>query len=91
MRELKNLDWEHLGFIYRPCEKRYVAEYKNGAWSEGGLSDDPEVRINECAGILQYCQECFEGLKAYECGAYVQFCRVSLHAALPQGALPGCP
>ncbi len=66
MRELKNLDWEHLGFIYRPCEKRYVAEYKNGAWNEGGLSDDPEVRINECAGILQYCQECFEGLKAYE-------------------------
>ena len=31
--------------------------------------------INECAGILQYCQECFEGLKAYttEDGSIVTF------------------
>ncbi len=66
MRELKDLDWKNLGFIYRPCDWRYVAEFKDGSWQEKGLSDDPEVRINECAGILQYCQECFEGLKAYE-------------------------
>ncbi len=32
---------------------------------EGTLTEDPNVVINECAGILQYCQECFEGLKAY--------------------------
>ena len=31
----------------------------------GTLTEDPNVVINECAGILQYCQECFEGLKAY--------------------------
>ena len=66
MRELKDLDWKNLGFVYRPCDWRYVAEYKEGKWQEGHMSDDPEVRINECAGILQYCQECFEGLKAYE-------------------------
>jgi ATP-binding cassette subfamily C protein len=31
--------------------------------------------LNECAGILQYCQECFEGLKAYttEDGSIVTF------------------
>lgn len=66
MVERKNLDWNNLGFAYRPCDKRYVANYKNGAWDAGYLSDDPNVTINECAGILQYCQECFEGLKAYE-------------------------
>ena len=39
---------------------------KNGAWDEGGLTADANVVINECAGILQYCQEVFEGLKVYE-------------------------
>lgn len=66
MRELKDIDWKNLGFQYRPCDMRYVAEYKDGSWDEGRLSADPNVTINECAGILQYCQECFEGLKAYE-------------------------
>lgn len=36
----------------------------NGA--KAGLTDDPNVVLNECAGILQYCQEVFEGLKAYK-------------------------
>ena len=46
-------------------DKRYVSNYKNGAWDEGTLTDDAQVVLNECAGILQYCQEVFEGLKAY--------------------------
>ena len=44
---------------------RYVADYKDGAWEEGRLTTDSTVALNECAGILQYCQEIFEGLKAY--------------------------
>ena len=46
-------------------DKRYVSHYKDGAWDEGALVEDDTVNINECAGILQYFQECFEGLKAY--------------------------
>jgi branched-chain amino acid aminotransferase len=42
-----------------------VSKYKDGAWDEGVLTDDAEVRISECAGVLQYSQSCFEGLKAY--------------------------
>ena len=42
-----------------PTDKRYVANYKDGKWSEGVLTSDPNVVINECAGILQYCQEIF--------------------------------
>ena len=63
--EKANLDWSNLGFEYRVTPKRYVSNYKDGKWEEGGLIDDPTVTISECAGILQYCQECFEGLKAY--------------------------
>ncbi len=64
--EKKELDWKNIGFGYRPLEFRYVSNFKDGKWDEGTLSDDPNVIINECAGILQYCQEVFEGLKAYE-------------------------
>ena len=63
--EKKNLDWENLGFSYMTTDYRYVADYKDGAWGEGRLTTDPCVELNECAGILQYCQEIFEGLKAY--------------------------
>ncbi len=63
--EKKNLDWENLGFSYMTTDYRYVADYKDGAWGEGRLTTDPCVTLNECAGILQYCQEIFEGLKAY--------------------------
>ena len=39
------------------------------------MTEDANVVINECAGILQYCQEVFEGLKAYttEDGSIVTF------------------
>ena len=39
--------------------------YKRQAWDEGALIDDPMVQISECAGVLQYAQTVFEGLKAY--------------------------
>lgn len=73
--EKKNIDWANLSFIYQPTEKRYISNYKNGIWDEGFLSDDPNVVINESAGVLQYAQTCFEGLKAYttEDGRIVTF------------------
>lgn len=63
--EKKNIDWENLGFGYAQTDMRYVSNYKNGAWDEGALTSDSNVVINECAGVLQYAQTCFEGLKAY--------------------------
>ena len=63
--EKKNLDWSNIGFRYMATDMRYVAYYKDGRWGEGELTADATVTLNECAGILQYCQECFEGLKAY--------------------------
>lgn len=63
--EKKNIDWSNLGFDYISSDYRYVSNYKNGAWDEGTLSTDDQVVISECACVLQYCQACFEGLKAY--------------------------
>ena len=64
--EKKNIDWSNLGFGYVQTDWRYVANYKNGAWDEGGLTADPNIVLSECAGVLQYAQTCFEGLKAYQ-------------------------
>ena len=55
----KDIDWGNLGFEYTKTDKRFIAEYRNGAWSEGELSDDENLVINECAGVLHYAQECF--------------------------------
>ena len=63
--EKKDIDWGSLGFAYQPTDYSYVCNYKNGAWEEGGLTADHTVTLSECAGILHYCQEVFEGLKAY--------------------------
>ena len=52
-----------------------MANYKNGAWDEGTMSDDPNIVMSECACVLQYAQTCFEGIKAYttEDGRIVTF------------------
>lgn len=61
----KNIDWSNLGFGYIETEKRFVSNFKDGAWDEGALIDDANVTISECACVLQYAQTVFEGLKAY--------------------------
>ena len=61
----KDLDWGNLTFSYMPTDYSYVCNYRDGAWEEGGLTSEHTVTLSECAGILHYCQEVFEGLKAY--------------------------
>lgn len=61
----KNLDWANIGFGYISTDKRYISNYKDGAWDDGVLSSDNTIVLNECAGVLQYAQTIFEGLKAY--------------------------
>lgn len=63
--EKKNIDWENLGFGYIETEKRYVSNFKDGAWDEGTLTEDADVVMSECACVLQYAQTIFEGMKAY--------------------------
>ena len=32
--EKKNLDWSNLGFEYIQTDKRYVSNFKDGAWDD---------------------------------------------------------
>ena len=82
MVEKKDLDWGSLTFAYTPTDYSYVCNYKDGAWGEDILTPDHTLQLSECAGIFHYCQEIFEGLKAYTCedGSVVCF-RPNLNAA----------
>ena len=71
--EKKDIDWGSLGFGYMKTDYSYEAHWKDGEWDEGGLTTDHTLHVSECGGIFHYCQEVFEGLKAYttEDGYYV--------------------
>ena len=77
-----DMDWGSIGFSYNKTEWRYVSNYKQGAWDEGGLTQEDTITLSECAGVLQYAQTIFEGLKAYTTadGRVVTF-RPDLNAA----------
>lgn len=60
-----DIDWSKLGFGYVKTPYRFAASFKDGKWDEGGLTEDDKIVISECAGVLQYAQTAFEGLKAY--------------------------
>lgn len=78
----KDLDWGNLPFGYMKTDKSFVSNFKNGAWDAGELTADHSITMSECAGVLQYAQTCFEGLKAYTTkdGSIVTF-RPDLNAA----------
>ncbi|MCQ2556846.1 branched-chain amino acid aminotransferase [Ligilactobacillus equi] len=63
--KLEDLEWTNLGFKYRDLPYSFQAVYKDGAWQEGGLTEDSTIVLSEAAQVLHYGQEVFEGLKAY--------------------------
>ena len=63
--EKKDIDWSNLSFGYQQTDYSYVSNYKDGKWDDGQLTKDHTITLNECAGVFQYAQTCFEGLKAY--------------------------
>ncbi len=73
--EKQNIDWHNIGFAYQKTRARYVSNFKDGKWDDGQMTEDDTVTMSECAGVLQYSQSCFEGLKAYttEDGRIVTF------------------
>ena len=80
-KSIKKIDWANLPFGYIKTDKRFVAEFRGGKWNGGKLTSDDTLSLSECAGVLQYAQTCFEGLKAYttEDGRIVTF-RPNLNA-----------
>lgn len=79
--EKQNIDWSNLGFGYMPTGERFVSNYKDGKWDNGIMTEDTTVTISECAGVLQYAQTCFEGVKAYTtCDGRIVVFRPDLNA-----------
>ena len=39
----KDIDWNNLGFGYVKTDKRYVSNFKDGAWDDGALIDDDMI------------------------------------------------
>ena len=79
--EKQNIDWSNLGFGYMTTGERFVSNYKDGKWDDGVMTTDATVTISECAGVLQYAQTVFEGLKAYTtCDGKIVVFRPDLNA-----------
>ncbi|KAH0450373.1 hypothetical protein IEQ34_021065 [Dendrobium chrysotoxum] len=64
--ELADINWDNLGFGLVPTDYMYIAKSPiDGVFTEGGLQRFGPIQMCPSAGILNYGQGLFEGLKAY--------------------------
>jgi len=66
--ELKkqNIDWDNLGFNVHPTRSMWQGSCKFDAeWKNGELISYGNIEISPAAGVLNYGQGVFEGMKAY--------------------------
>ncbi|MBD3195980.1 MAG: branched-chain amino acid aminotransferase [Candidatus Lokiarchaeota archaeon] len=60
----EKIDFYNLGFNYIETKTMFVSDYKDGKWDEGRLEPFGSFEISPAAGILNYGQGIFEGMKA---------------------------
>ena len=48
----KDIDWNNLGFGYVKTDKRYVSNFKDGAWDDGALIDDDMITIRDRKSVV---------------------------------------
>ncbi|KAI4341644.1 hypothetical protein MLD38_026342 [Melastoma candidum] len=64
--ELADIDWEGLGFGLIPTDYMYVMKCDgSGNFTNGKLQQFGNIELSPSAGVLNYGQGLFEGLKAY--------------------------
>ncbi|KAF8012308.1 hypothetical protein BT93_I0447 [Corymbia citriodora subsp. variegata] len=64
--ELADIDWENLGFGLQPTDYMYTMKCgQDGNFSKGELRRFGNIELSPSAGVLNYGQGLFEGLKAY--------------------------
>ncbi|WCJ32080.1 Branched-chain-amino-acid aminotransferase [Euphorbia peplus] len=64
--ELTDVDWDNLGFSYVPTDYMYIMKCANGgSFASGELQRFGNIELSPSAGVLNYGQGLFEGLKAY--------------------------
>ncbi|CAN0917707.1 Branched-chain amino acid aminotransferase 2, chloroplastic [Linum grandiflorum] len=64
--KVESIDWDNLGFQYTPTDYMYMMKCKRGGnFSNGELQPFGNIQLSPSAGVLNYGQGVFEGLKAY--------------------------
>jgi branched-chain amino acid aminotransferase len=62
----QNIDWDALGFGVYPTRSMWQSTCPiNGDWADGSLIPFGNIEISPAAGVLNYGQGVFEGMKAY--------------------------
>ena len=65
-RTLQEINWDDLTFSLTPTRSMYITEQKNDKpWEPGELVPFGNVSMSPAAGVLNYGQGIFEGLKAF--------------------------
>ena len=63
----KDIDWDKLTFSLTPTDTMYVATTTaDDPWMPGDLRPYGNIEISPAAGVLNYGQGLFEGMKAYK-------------------------
>ncbi len=61
-----SIDWDNLTFSLNPSKTMYVATTNtDGGWNKGELRPYGNISISPAAGVLNYGQGVFEGMKAH--------------------------
>ncbi|XP_073018681.1 branched-chain amino acid aminotransferase 2, chloroplastic-like isoform X1 [Primulina eburnea] len=64
--ELADVDWDNLGFGFRPTDYMYMMKCSQGeSFMKGELQRFGNIELSPSSGVLNYGQGLFEGLKAY--------------------------
>ncbi|KAJ7547370.1 hypothetical protein O6H91_08G082700 [Diphasiastrum complanatum] len=62
---LAGIDWDNFGFSIHPTDYMYIMKCERGQWQQGELKPYGNLELSPSAGVLNYGQGLFEGLKAY--------------------------
>ncbi|XVE86951.1 hypothetical protein DITRI_Ditri18aG0076600 [Diplodiscus trichospermus] len=64
--DIADIEWDNLGFGFLPTDYMYMMKCTQGGnFSKGELQRFGNIELNPSAGVLNYGQGLFEGLKAY--------------------------
>lgn len=64
--EYADVDWDNLGFGLVPTDYMYMMKCSNnGKFEQGQINRYKNIELNPAAGVLNYGQGIYEGLKAF--------------------------
>ena len=60
-----SIDWDSLTFSFTETDRMFISKCEQGGeWEEGIMQDYQNLRISPAAGVINYGQGLFEGMKA---------------------------